>query len=250
MFSKVRSLYESFGVPVLQPELHPSASIEYRSRQLKAAIEEAYGLGHPVHIIGHSMGGLDARYLASPAGLGCGDRICTIVTLGTPHKGSPVARRIPRSLTWTVGRIGRMALKGQRIVPGLGRYSRYWEDLADDRWEALEELTGEYLNKKFNTAIIDHPAVRYYSYGGDISSGSHKFLSRFRAHIARLLGVFNEPHDGLVAVESTKWGTFLGVLPADHGAMIGLQVIPGVCSGFDHLPFFEQLMYHLALQER
>jgi triacylglycerol lipase len=132
----------------------------------------------------------------------------------------------------------------------LARYRKYCEHLADDCWEALEDLTREHLNEKFNKVIIDHPAVHYYSYGGDITSGQQKLVPRLRSYFARISGAFKEPHDGLVSVDSARWGTFLGVLSADHGAMIGLQVLPGVSSGFDHLPFFEQLMYHLALQEQ
>jgi triacylglycerol lipase len=250
MFSDVRAFFQSQGAEVLQPELHPSASIAYRSAQLKTAIEQAYGTECPIHLIGHSMGGLDARFLASPAGLGVGDRICTVITLGTPHRGSSVAPRIPRSLTWSVARAGKIALKAQRILPLLTRNRQYWQYLADDRWEALKDLSNGHFSENFNSTIVDHPAVRYYSYGGDITSGPRRFVSKFRAFLVGAFGAFKEPHDGLVTVESAKWGTFLGTIPADHGAMIGLQIIPGVSPGFDHLPFFNQLLYHLALQEQ
>jgi len=251
MFSDVRAFLQSQGAEVLQPELHPSAPIAYRSAQLKTAIEQAYGTERPVHLIGHSMGGLDARYLASPAGLGSGDRICTVITLGTPHRGSSVASRIPRTLTWSLSSAGKVALKAQTILPLLARNRQYWEYLADDRWEALKDLSNGHFSENFNSTIVDHPVVRYYSYGGDITSGPRRFIAKFRAFLVGAFGAFKEPHDGLVTVESAKWGTFLGTIPADHGAMIGLQIIPGVSSsGFDHLPFFKQLMYHLALQEQ
>ena len=51
-------------------------------------------LQRPV-VIGHSMGGLDARYAASPAGLNQGHRIHTITTLSTPHHGAYMAEQIP-----------------------------------------------------------------------------------------------------------------------------------------------------------
>ncbi|MCO4772411.1 MAG: alpha/beta fold hydrolase [Deltaproteobacteria bacterium] len=45
--------------------------------------------GRPVHVIGHSMGGLVGRYLVQSAG---GDRYArTVITLGTPHHGTPTA---------------------------------------------------------------------------------------------------------------------------------------------------------------
>src|SRR5438132_8722088 len=44
-----------------------------------------------VNLVGHSQGGMDARVLASPAGLALGDRIASVTTVATPHRGSRVA---------------------------------------------------------------------------------------------------------------------------------------------------------------
>jgi len=49
-----------------------------------------------IHVIGHSMGGLVARYYVQRLG---GDaRVHTLVTLGTPHSGTQVARLVPHPL--------------------------------------------------------------------------------------------------------------------------------------------------------
>ncbi len=46
-----------------------------------------------IHVVGHSLGGLIARYYAQRLG---GDaRIHTLVTLGTPHQGTQAARLLP-----------------------------------------------------------------------------------------------------------------------------------------------------------
>lgn len=51
-------------------------------------LRERYGIGD-VHVIGHSMGGLIARYLVQRAG---GDEYTrTVITLGSPHHGTPTA---------------------------------------------------------------------------------------------------------------------------------------------------------------
>ena len=53
--------------------------------------------GHErVHVVGHSLGGLVARYLVQR--LGGDHRIDTLVTLGTPHEGSRWAHCLPTSL--------------------------------------------------------------------------------------------------------------------------------------------------------
>src|SRR5207247_9370225 len=47
-----------------------------------------------VHIFAHSMGGLDARCAISKNIGGVVEHVATLVTIGTPHLGSPVADRI------------------------------------------------------------------------------------------------------------------------------------------------------------
>src|SRR4051794_6407653 len=49
-----------------------------------------------VHLIGHSLGGLVARYYVQR--LGGDDRVHTVVTLGTPHGGTLPARLLPHPL--------------------------------------------------------------------------------------------------------------------------------------------------------
>src|SRR3954447_7068161 len=80
--------------------LDPTAGIETRSTMLRASIEAALagdGLkpNEPIHIIAHSMGGLDSRRLISKGNFietnGRRTPIQTLATIGTPHRGSPVA---------------------------------------------------------------------------------------------------------------------------------------------------------------
>ena len=81
-----------------------------------------------VHIIGHSMGGLVARYYVQRLG---GDRhVHTICTLGTPHSGSVVARFV----LWPVARQMRPAceLINELDEPAPGCRTRFiaiWSDL-------------------------------------------------------------------------------------------------------------------------
>src|SRR5262249_30123498 len=56
------------GNRVLIARLSPTAGIAVRAAQLKAQIEQALPSDEPVHILGHSMGGLDSRYLISRLG--------------------------------------------------------------------------------------------------------------------------------------------------------------------------------------
>lgn len=82
-------------------EVHPTASILRRAAKLARLIDESAGDdGGPIHIIGHSTGGLDARLVACPTArlpgdagkrLGWTDRLCSVTTMNTPHFGTPLA---------------------------------------------------------------------------------------------------------------------------------------------------------------
>ncbi len=69
--------------------------IREAARQLGDAIEKtAANTGYErIHVIGHSLGGLIARYYVQRLG---GDaQVHTLVTLGTPHHGTRLARAVP-----------------------------------------------------------------------------------------------------------------------------------------------------------
>jgi triacylglycerol lipase len=77
----------------------PTASIVDRARRLAEVIAENPDADGPIHLIGHSTGGLDARLFATP-GVDLGTpldvealaaRVRTIVTVATPHLGAPLA---------------------------------------------------------------------------------------------------------------------------------------------------------------
>ena len=69
-FRSLPRYLEAAGNRVLVSQVPPIAGIERRSRVLGRRIAEAFG-GEPVHLIGHSMGGLDARVLlARTRGMG------------------------------------------------------------------------------------------------------------------------------------------------------------------------------------
>src|SRR3954462_3821909 len=56
------------GNRVLLARLSPTAGIAERAAQLRAFVDREPP-GEPVHVFGHSMGGLDARYMISRLGM-------------------------------------------------------------------------------------------------------------------------------------------------------------------------------------
>jgi triacylglycerol lipase len=79
----------------------PTASIESRARHLGERIAERVpDDGSPIHLVGHSTGGLDARVVASPSALPelapIRSRIASLTSIASPHCGTPLAAMFER----------------------------------------------------------------------------------------------------------------------------------------------------------
>lgn len=185
---------------VITASVPPTGSIEERAAKLAADIlaqtsrGDETGASPTVNIIAHSMGGLDARYMISrlkPALKNV--RVASLVTIATPHRGSPFADYLVER---GAGPLHLPRLYSIIRRAGLGT-------------SAFGQLTTRYMRDEFNPAVRDDEAVRYFSYGAAIDEPS-------------LLGAFRLPHgvvgraegenDGLVSVESSRWGVYRGTL--------------------------------------
>lgn len=78
----------------------PTASIPYRASMLAREVHRSEPeRGAPVHLIGHSTGGLDARILVAPSvhlpiepeALAWTRQVQSVVSVNTPHYGTPLA---------------------------------------------------------------------------------------------------------------------------------------------------------------
>src|SRR2546421_2930497 len=192
------------GHPLVIPRVHPTAGIVTRARQLKEAIHRQLEILNrprdPLIIIAHSMGGLDARYMISC--LGMADRVRALVTVSTPHRGSPYADWCFQHLGQRLGGLGLMRFIGLDV-------------------QALADLTIEGC-KRFNDRVPNAPAVRYYSVGG---SRPWNRVPPFALHSYKVIHDAEGPNDCLVSVKSSKWGKHLGVWPADHFHQLNKRMI-------------------------
>lgn len=191
-----RGLVKSFhrrGVPVYTPRLSPLGSVPQRARELADFVR---ALPHRrVVLLAHSMGGLDARYAVSK--LGIADRVAAVVTVGTPHRGTPLADLVDRAPVRGLRRLG--ARLGVRT-------------------DALDWLTSRRL-AVFNENVTDVPGVAYWSVVGRVSRRDvliNPVLAPLHAYVERRSG----PSDGLVPVSSQSWGESIEVR-AGHWAQAG-----------------------------
>jgi triacylglycerol lipase len=176
------------GFPVCVPNLSKTRGVAHRAGELKRCILGRFP-DQKVHVIAHSMGGLDARYMISR--LGMDERVRSLTTIGTPHHGSAFA-------DWGQRRLGRS------VKPFLN----FWGIPTD----AFDDLTSDAC-ARFNEQTPDAPGVRYASVAGNCP---RELLPRLSLWSADLVTDADGPNDGIVSVRSAAWGETVEVWDADH----------------------------------
>ncbi len=234
----------------------PYATSEVRAAAVAKQIDEILARTGKakVNLIGHSQGGLDARVLASPNGLGYGDRIASVTTIATPHRGSKVADAVLGMLKYLpAGEVDAIT----NAVLSLVQKTAYELQTDPALREQLVLLSEKHMKEVFNPTYVDDPNVVYKSYAGRSNLRSGLFAcdgSVFPNEPLKLdaaqpalvpLAIFLEEgqlkvNDGLVTVESAKWGTFEQCVPADHLKEVG-HLAP-LASSFDHVQLFRDVV--------
>jgi triacylglycerol lipase len=239
----------------------PFDSSEERARAIAPALDDILRQtgALKLNLIGHSQGGLDARVIASDRGLGYGDRIASVTTIGAPHRGSQVADAslglLPGIAASELDSLTHSFL--QLLEDG------FYDVRSDPHLYAqATEMTAAYMTGTFNPEYVDDPRVSYMSYAGrtNLEDGrgvcdgavlpndpNQKDAAQpMLTPTATFLEANGEVSDGLVPVESARWGEFMGCIPADHLKEVGLLVNgPDPISGFDHLAFFRDVVARL-----
>lgn len=213
------------------PPVEPLASSAERARQLADGIHRKFPDG-AVHIIAHSMGGLDGRNLiaANHHGLAEPGRIASLTTLSTPHRGSPVA-----DLLVDPGPGGVLHSIAFEAFSGLLRQFGLSTD-------ALRNLTTENASATPDVAQT-HPHIRYRSVVATGRSGlrptslallpTHEFTS----------AVTGQPNDGVVARDSAIYGELQEPFwQCDHADMIGHNLDDDLDPHFDHLAHIDAII--------
>ncbi len=91
---------------------------------------------------------------------------------------------------------------------------------------AYANLTTSYLTETFNPRTPDDPRVRYFSIAGRMSAPNIWHPLWFPKVVLDSAAASGADNDGLVSVDSARWGEFLGTLEgADHWALRGASGI-------------------------
>ncbi len=180
---------------------NPLGPYEQRASQIMAEIGDRLQPADRLIIIAHSFGGVVARYLASRRLLDP----AAIVTIATPHYGvqhvdlyQQVVQQLPM--------LGPLVKGGYTVLTRLyGTNPR-----------ALDQLTTEAM-ATFNDDHPDRPDVVYQSYG----CVAEKVSWWLRLAFALLTAYSKLPNDGLIALPSTHWGTYMDTVICDHNEAVG-----------------------------
>ena len=202
-FHGVRRLLQGMGIRVLAPRLAWAADSRLRSRQLACHLAAEPG---PLHLIGHSLGGIDGRAYISHCG---GHRhTASLTTIASPHRGSAAADQVCRTLSPFA------------IFPGV-RFLR------------------RHRMARFNAQTPDHPAVVYRSYSAARPAAELPWPLR---RYGRIIQQAEGANDGQVSVRAAVWGEHIATLRADHLELIGRNLAPGgTRPAFDHLTLYQAI---------
>lgn len=245
------------GERVYEAEVTPFDSPASRALQLSRYVDRVLeeSNSQKVILIAHSQGGLDSRHMISS--LGYGDRVAALVTISTPHRGTRVADTV----------LGFVPGATQSFINAIATLFAWTYNEARERMDINAALLGlsEREATAFNRANPNDPRVRYWSYAGRshlrtgvaVCGGARYENEPLRVDSTTLplapfaallegLDPVNNVNDGLVTVESARWGEFQGCIPADHMDEVGQIAHTGpIASGFDHIAFYRKIVSDL-----
>jgi len=207
-FGKIGRVLEAEGHSVHIATHDGYGSIETNAEQLRdyiSSVLEKTG-AQKVHLIAHSKGGLDLKYMLKTYGMT--ERIASFTTLSTPHKGSVVASHIWKLPMWIKKIINFFINTFYRIIGDKHPNAMKACDqlrYSDDTNESLDYLDGIYCQ----------------SYSATMRRERDSFIMAIPHRIHKKYG--NPDNDGMVSRESAKFGNYRGDMldiSISHGQMV------------------------------
>ena len=186
-------------------------SIENNAEQLKKYIEKVLQQtgAEKVNIIAHSKGGLDSKYMITK--LGMEDKVASLTTLCTPHKGSIIASKI-----WDLP----MPIKKILAFFIDMFYCLFLGDKHPDSMRACEQLRS--VDAGEDTLQFSYK-VYCQSYSTGISDVKDCFIMALPMMIQHHYEI--PDNDGVVSEESAQFGCYRGKcldIPVSHVQIIDL----------------------------
>jgi triacylglycerol lipase len=231
----IPSTLTSNGAKVFQSNQTAMASTADRAAQLKTYVQQVLATtgAAKVNIIGHSQGGLDARYMIS--NLGMAPYVASLTTVSSPNRGSSVAD-VLLGLDSDVG----------GWISGLVSEIYLWMFGGEENSKAAAQwLSVNFMTKTFNPETPNMSGVYYQSWSATMDFPPILDKVLFSVSWA-ILEWYEGSNDGLVSTWSAPWGTYRG---NQGGSWFGGGVSHvNMCDQFlDFTPFFNAPGFYVSM---
>ncbi len=211
----VALLLRMHNVLAFAPNIVPYAKIETRAEswvRLITKITEQSPTGK-VNVVAHSMGGLDMRYAL--AKLDIEKRVESFTTVSTPHRGTSLAEltlKTPEAIRDKLADF--LDWMGDHIYP----------QTKSDSVGSAAQLTRRYVNEVFNPETPNVTDIPYYSYSSAVGKGTTEPIRVIARYQNRHIFEEEGPNDGMVSVESSKWGEHIKTCNLSHLEQMNLRL--------------------------
>jgi triacylglycerol lipase len=190
---------EEHGAAIFYSKHDAWANIEDAANQIVIALKEALEKtgSEKVNVIAHSKGGIDVRYAI--AKLGVSDKIASLTMISSPNHGLKTMDSL-------------YSIFGKRFFKFCAFFVNIWFRILGDKkpdfFETSQQFRASFM-ENFNKEIIDFPAIMYQSFAGKMKN---PFSDIFMWFLNLIINFSDGANDGLVSVDSAKWGKFRGTI--------------------------------------
>lgn len=251
---------------IVAPTVPAAQSVEQRGKVLMQSIDselEKRSKKTRAHILAHSMGGLDARWVIVQEGMA--GKIASLTTIATPHRGTTIGNWAYQELS-PATMIVRGLFELDEVRESIRRQLPILKETPSDQLEFYNHLLRNYMHAskdqleqalhaltlegsaRFNEAQAPLEAavrartqdrVAYFAYGGRMMPGQTRVLVPTREIIehfgtkeeTRACGSENRPcNDGAVSIWSAHYpwddsgADYVRTLPFDHFMQINWRI--------------------------
>ncbi|MDO4270657.1 MAG: triacylglycerol lipase [Eubacteriales bacterium] len=240
-WGRIPQALQKCGAEIYYGGQQSAAPVAASAAELKAHILEILERtgAEKVNLIAHSKGGLDSRCAISRLGLA--DKVASLTTINTPHRGCVFAEHLLQSLPPKL--LGQMERKYNAVFHKLG-------DDKPDFMGGVRDLAADAC-RAFNEQTPDAEGVLYQSVMSTMKSPKS---AGFPLNLTwRLVNKYDkQENDGLVARASAPWGRFLGevTVPGRRGISHGdiIDLLREDIDGFNVREFYIDLVRDLKQQ--
>lgn len=218
---------EDEGAEVYITSVNGMDSTRNKAEAFKLQLDEILAVSgaEKVNVIGHSHGTLYTRDAIS--NLGMGDSVASHTSIAGPHQGSYIASLIMNTVREGIADL-LMIEAGvvEEVVASFLDfiYAFVFGDTNPNSAENGWDLVPEYMQTVFNPNTKNVEGIYYQSWAAEVKTFCPSVLMQ---PFWMLMLPQEGPNDGLVSVESAKWGEF-------KGSVSGAWWSPGV----DHMTVF------------